>query len=76
MVYVLVSDDDYWQNDGRISLVSKNEHILRPLLIYYSYRIPSLITACRYKRCAVISEGAVISEIYFFSGKRYNGMPL
>ena len=29
-----------------------------------SYRIPPLITTCRYKRGVVISEGVVICEIY------------
>ncbi len=36
MMYVSVSDGDYLQNYGRISQVSKNDPILRPLLIYYS----------------------------------------
>ena len=32
-------------------------------LFYQLYRIPPLITTCRYKRGVVISEGVVICEI-------------
>ena len=35
----------------------------KDLLIVKSYRIPPLITTCRYKRGVVISEGVVICEI-------------